>query len=301
MTHDLKRIQEETEAWRKRNPHIASPRAKSTGPFARALEFVATAAEITKVGLNIAGKILQPVAWLTIRALPFVKPAAHGAYRLTMTSKDEKGIRHFAPRKAALSTIAAATVLTLSHPLMMGAYYWGTAREIDDVYIPDAAVFINQQFYDPNQPGRFVALRDEIFTVMGKRLHADGLVEPVRFDIDTNAYFPLTTMRPDLLASRLNSQSPYGIKAKLRVAGIYANLPRYVRMEFAKWWNLRSEIVSIIDVEELQNLPPFVKTEEASKWVKQIPNGPSTQQQLPAPTVPKSLPALQQPETPAPH
>jgi hypothetical protein len=159
-----------------------------------------------------------------------------------MTRPGADGKRHFAPRRATCTIAVVAFLAVTSRFWVAAVYYYGTARWLDDVYVPDAAVFVNQQFSEANQPGKQVTSRDEIFTIMGRWQH-DGIVEPVRFDIDYNAFFLTTTARPDLLAARLNSQSPYGVKADVKVTGIYAMLPRYFRIRYLKWINLRSEIV----------------------------------------------------------
>ena len=109
---------------------------------------------------------------------------------------------------------------------------------------------------------------------MGRWRHY-GIVEPVRFDIDYNAFFLTTTARPDLLAARLNSQSPYGIKADIKVTGIYAMLPRYFRIRYLKWLNLRSEIVDVRNVEDLTSLPSFVAVDGGSAATPDMSNPPA--------------------------
>jgi len=106
-----------------------------------------------------------------------------------------------------------------------------------------------------------VASRDEVFTVLGKELGPDGQLEPVRFDIDFNAFFFFyqDSMRPDLAASKLDSQSPYGVKVTVEATGLYNRLPRFIRIMALKWWDLRPEIVKIVSVDELKALPDGFK------------------------------------------
>ena len=52
-------------------------------------------------------------------------------------------------------------------PICAGAfYYYGTLRIYKDIYVPNAGVFVNQQFLNPSYPGHVVAPRDEVFTVL---------------------------------------------------------------------------------------------------------------------------------------
>jgi hypothetical protein len=37
-------------------------------------------------------------------------------------------------------------------------------------------------------------------------------------------------------------------------------LPRFIRFKIVKWFNLRSEIVEVLDVKELTSMPSFAKT-----------------------------------------
>jgi hypothetical protein len=86
-------------------------------------------------------------------------------------------------------------------------------------------------------------------------------------------------MRPDLAAAKLNSQSPYGVRAKLKVTGFYAMLPRFIRFKVVKWFNLRSEIVDVLDVQELTSLPSFAKTVDESGMSSQPPARPTASPQ----------------------
>ena len=256
MGKTFEEIQRENEEWARQHPEASEnkPRASSGAPYGlinHLRDITGSTASATRPLWRIGGAMVRP---------------ARGLYRMTMTRRGTDGKRHFSPKRAACTVIIGACLVAASPFLAMGAYYYGTLRDIDNVYIPDAAVFVNQQFETANLPGRHVTSRDEIYTVMGRWRQPDGVVEPVRFDIDTNAYFPQygATMRPDLAAAKLNSQSPFGVKAKLKVTGFYAMLPRFIRFKVVKWFNLRSEIVEVLDVKELTSLPSFAKTVDES-------------------------------------
>ena len=276
MPRDMQELKRAAERWSVENPkavHKTKP-GPSGGAVGVIGGFVTYARRIVMRAVNLVTAILRPVAWLFTHALPFAGPCARKLYDWTMTRLGADGKRHFAPRRATCTIVVVAGLVVTSHFWAAAAYYYGTARWLDDVYVPDAAVFVNQQFGEANQPGKQIAARDEIFTIMGRWRH-DGIVEPVRFDIDYNAFFLTTTARPDLLAARLNSQSPYGIKADIKVTGIYAMLPRYFRIRYLKWLNLRSEIVDVRNVEDLTSLPSFVAVDGGSAATPDISNPPA--------------------------
>jgi len=214
--------------------------------------------------LHVVSWIFRPAVWVASLLAHYLRPFARGLYNIAASKIDADGKRHFSPKRIACLIVIGAVIAFAAPFIAMGVYYYGTWRTIKDVYIPDAAVFMNQQFNKANEPGKHVTPRDEIFTVMGRRAHPDGTYEPVRFDIDTNWYFFFYSdaMRPDLAAAKLNSQSPYGVRADLEVTGGYFMLPRFIRVEAARFINLRTEIVRVIpgSVKELTSMPVFVKT-----------------------------------------
>jgi hypothetical protein len=271
MGKTFEEIERENREWAREHPDASKkkPRASSEAPYGvlnHVRDVTGPVAGAARRVWRIVCAIARPFIAALCFVAPFVEPCARWLYRVTMTKAGTDGKRHFSPKRA-FWTIAVVVCLAAASPfLVLGAYYYGTLRDIDNVYVPDAAVFVNQQFEVANLPGRHVTSRDEIYTVMGRWQQADGVVEPVRFDIDTNAYFPQygATMRPDLAAAKLNSQSPYGVKAKLKVTGFYAMLPRYIRFKVLKWFNLRAEIVEVLDVKELTSMPSFAKTVDGS-------------------------------------
>jgi hypothetical protein len=265
----MQELKRAAEKWTLENPKAAGKR--SAGPSGGVVGlvggFVARVRRILMRCVGIVAAILYPIAWVISHALPFAGPCARKLYQLTMTRPGPDGTRHFAPRRAICTVAIVAGFAVTARFWGAAAYYYGTARWLDNVYVPDAAVFVNQQFAEANQPGKQIAPRDEIFTIMGRWPH-DGVVEPVRFDIDYNAFFLTTTARPDLLAARLNSQSPYGVRADVEVTGIYVMLPRYFRSKYLKWFNLRSEIVDVRNVEDLSSMPPFVTVDNEGSPAK---------------------------------
>jgi hypothetical protein len=271
MAKTFEEIQRENREWARQHPEASKNpgQASSDAPYGllnHVRDFTAPATSVVRVLWRIGSAIVRSAVAALCFVAPFVEPCARGLHRITMTRLGADGERHFSPKRAACSIAVGVCLAAASPFLAMGAYYYGTLRDIDNVYVPDAAVFVNQQFEVANLPGRHVTSRDEIYTVMGRWQQPDGAVEPVRFDIDTNAYFPQygATMRPDLAAAKLNSQSPYGVKAKLKVTGFYAMLPRFIRFKVLKWFNLRSEIVEVLDVKELTSIPSFAKTVDGS-------------------------------------
>jgi len=301
MGKTFEEIQRENEEWARQHPEASEkrPQASSDAPYGlinHARDFTAGATSVTGRLWRIGSAIVRPVAAAVCFVAPFAEPCARGLYRVTMTRPGTDGTRHFSPKRAACTVVIGACLAVASPFLAMGAYYYGTLRDMDNVYIPDAAVYVNQQFEGANLPGRHVTSRDEIYTVMGRWQQPDGAVDPVRFDIDTNAYFPQygATMRPDLAAAKLNSQSPYGVKAKLKVTGFYAMLPRFIRFKIVRWFNLRSEIVEVLDVRELTSMPSFAKT------VDGMGMNTTGQQDADAKTEPGLLPQNQQAVLPSP-
>jgi hypothetical protein len=267
MAKTFEEIQRENDEWARQHPEVSGSKSKAPSGAPYGLinyvrDFTDGVTSVTRRVWRIVFAIIRPVLAVVCFVAPFVEPCARGLYSISMTRPGTDGKRHFSPKRAACSVVIGVCLAVASPFLAMAAYYYGTLRDIDNVYIPDAAVFVNQQFQVANEPGRHVTSRDEIYTVMGRWQQPDGTVEPVRFDIDTNAYFPQygATMRPDLAAAKLNSESPYGVKARLKVTGFYAMLPRFIRFKVVRWFNLRSEIVEVLDVKELTSMPSFAKT-----------------------------------------
>lgn len=173
-------------------------------------------------------------------------------------AEDASGRRYFSPWKLSRNFVKAAIVATLAPLCAGGLYYYGTLRTYKDVYIPNAGVFVNQQFIDPSQPGHVVAPRDEVFTVLGQHVDEEGRVIPIRFDVDSNLYFFFysDSWRPDLAAAEMVPQSPYGAMCTVRATGMYTRLPRYLRYELARWFDVRPEIVDVVECEQLTQVPP---------------------------------------------
>ena len=90
-----------------------------------------------------------------------------------------------------------------------------------------------------------------------EEIAADGEIVPVRFDLDVNWYFFFfrDALRPDLAASKMDSQSQYGVRCDFEATGIYTRLPRYWRLWFVKWIDLRAEIVDVIKCDEVTAMP----------------------------------------------
>lgn len=201
--------------------------------------------------------VAQPIA----RGATWVAPKlAHGVEKVAVIlscKKDEDGKRHFDGKYFGLNIIKIGLVIGVIYFFSTPIYYYGTWTTYENVYVPSAGVYVNQQYVDPSAPGQAIAPRDEIYTVLGHTLDPHGTVEPIRFDIDANLWFWFygDSLRPDLAAAKLTSQSPYGVKCSVEATGFYNRLPRYVRLWALKWWDFRPEIVKIIKVEELKSSP----------------------------------------------
>lgn len=173
-------------------------------------------------------------------------------------AKDKGGRRtRFSPRRAAMSAAKVVLLCAVVPPLLGAFYYYGTWATYRDIYVPNSGVYMSQNFVRPNGAGQIVAPRDEIYTVLGKELDVDGTWQPVRFDIDVNWYFFFfrDSLRPDLAAAKMDSQSSFGVKCDFETTGIYTRLPRYWRLWFVKWLDLRAEIVDVIRCEEVAAMP----------------------------------------------
>lgn len=236
-------------------------------PFDIFKEFLRSCRDMTACVWNGA----KPVAyWLYDHTPGFCKTLLRwtwkgaklaGSYGLWMcTKKDANGVRHFSGKRLALNVAASALLATTGSGIMTGAYYYGTVSTYANVYIPNAGVFQSQQFEKANDPHVTIPKLDEIYTVLGKHVDEEDKPEPIRFDIDANMFFFFweDAMRPDHTASKLDSQSPYGLRCDLVATGIYNRIPRFMRQTtLFKWLNLRPEIVKVSVVTELTEMPPF--------------------------------------------
>lgn len=227
----------------------------------RVFAVVQQAIHAVRMLLHYAWKALDPLVHGLVRASLWLAPrllkAVIAFLRWLACRKDETGHYYLAPWRGLANGIKLMALAT-AMPLLLGAlYYYGTWETYHDIYVPNAGVFINENFVHPNEPGQVIAPRDEIFTVLGKQVEADGRIVPIRFDIDSNFYFWFyhDANRPDLAAAKIDSQSPYGMKCTFEATGLYTRLPRYIRFWAVKWLDTRAEIVNVVGCEELRNLP----------------------------------------------
>jgi len=204
---------------------------------------------------------LDPVATHVIRGVTWISPKlARVSWKtavLISCKRDAAGVRRYNTRYCALNVVKIALTAGFIVLIATPAYYYCTWATYEDVYVPTAGVFVNEQFVRPSGAGQVIAPRDEIYTVLGHVIDKEGHVEPVRFDIDVNVlfFFYNDAIRPDLAAAKLDSQSPYGVKCTVEATGIYNRLPRIIRIWALKWWDVRPEIVRIVKVEELKSIP----------------------------------------------
>ncbi|MGB9152621.1 MAG: hypothetical protein WCD70_05990 [Alphaproteobacteria bacterium] len=201
--------------------------------------------------------IVEPILRGAIKTAPYVGRGAKNAAVVLTCKKDKDGNRHFDAWYTAKNIIKLGLVATATPIMSTGAYYYSTLQTYNDVYVPSSGVFVNEQFLHASKAGQTIAPRDEIFTVLGKQINKQGKVEPVRFDIDTNWYFFFdnAAMRPDLAASRMDSQSPLGEVCTVQATGFYTRLPRYIRVMAVKWLDLRAEIVNVEKCNNVLKLP----------------------------------------------
>lgn len=210
------------------------------------------AAAIPRPWIDRAGRLARFIwrhggAWAGIRT-----------YRWACCDRIEE--EYVASPLAVANTVCFLFFVFLLTPVLSvaggGAYYYGTWTSWRDVYVPNTGVYQSQNFVRPSGAGQVIAARDEIYTVLGKYIDRHG-VEEVRFDIDYNFYFWFyrDAMRPDLAASRLTSQTQFGQICNLETTGIYARLPRFIRLALVRWMDLRPEIVRVNDCTELQAMP----------------------------------------------
>jgi len=211
--------------------------------------------------LSYGWKALDPIVHLIVRFVLWISPKLFRAIKAFLRwltfEKDETQHYFFAPWRGIANCIKLGLVFIFM-PLILGAvYYYSTWETYRDIYIPNDGVFLNQNFVHPNDPGQVIAPRDEIFTVLGKQVEANGEILPIRFDIDSNFYFWFyhDANRPDLAAAKMDSQSPYGMKCTLEATGIYTRLPRYIRIWAVRWLDTRAEIVNVVGCEEQKELP----------------------------------------------
>jgi len=204
---------------------------------------------------------LDPVATQVIRGVTWISPKlARVTWKtavLISCKKDAAGVRHYNTHYCVLNLVKIALAAGFIVLIATPAYYYSTWATYENVYVPTAGVFVNEQFVRPSGAGQVIAPRDEIYTVLGHVVDKEGHVEPVRFDIDVNVlfFFYNDAIRPDLAAAKLDSQSPYGVKCTIEATGIYNRLPRIIRIWALKWWDVRPEIVRIVKVEELKSIP----------------------------------------------
>jgi hypothetical protein len=240
----------------------------------------------------------MPIKWLVI------KPAKWAIPRM-VTKKGEDGHRHFALIRSAVWTATFTTAFVLRSYIAMGAYYYGTLRTYPEVYVPNAGVFLNQQFERPNEPGRIATARDEIHTVHAKRLDDDGKLEELRLEVDSNPYFfwKQSAWRPDLVAVHITPISPFGAVCRLQVTGGAVPVPRAFRplVKMAKnWLGSRPEIVAA-SCEQLKEVPSqFTQVdapETKSKTLQPLPKPKESPATTPVPT---PIPPLSQPPAAAP-
>jgi len=212
-------------------------------------------AKLTKIWAkldHVAAPVSKVIVWSCKKAAMVITWAA-----ILISCKKEDGHKVFHPKYLVFNLIKIGIVCALVVLLGTPLYYYGTWDTWHDIYVPNAAVFVNQQFAHPNQAGQIIAARDEIYTVLGHIVTKEGGVEPVRFDIDSNLlfFFYDDALRPDLAAAKLDSQSPYGLKCSVETTGLYNRLPRSIRVWALKWWDLRPEIVRVLSVEQLHSVP----------------------------------------------
>jgi len=227
---------------------------------------------------------LDPAADFIIRSVVWTVPKAlHGAAWVVNKlafQTDEHGYKHFSPWRLAKNVIKIVLICEIV-PIILGAvYYYSTWRTYANIFVPNAGVYVNQQFVHPSNPGRVVAPRDEIFTVLGQHRDEKGRIQPVRFDIDSNAFFFFYSdaMRPDLAASKMVPISPYGAECTVEATGVYTRLPRYARRLAVKWLDIRAEIVRVQKCRQLTEVPKGYEevsdTEESSPPKNYVPLGP---------------------------
>lgn len=202
----------------------------------------------------IAKPISKGIIWAAPR---LARPLWKGIIVLSCKKNDITESRQFNIKYFGLNILKIGIVVTILYAFATPIYYYGTWTTYDDIYVPSTGVFVNQQYVQPSAPGQAIAPRDEIYTVLAHTIDADGTVEPIRFDIDTNLlfWFYSDSLRPDLAAAKLTSRTPYGVKCTLEATGFYNRLPRYIRLWPLKWWDFRPEIVKVVKVEELQASP----------------------------------------------
>jgi hypothetical protein len=202
--------------------------------------------------------VVEPLVRAGMWAAPPVFRAGRGAWTWAAFVRGQDGRRtRFSPRRLAFTAAKIVLLAAVVPPFMGAFYYYATWTTYRDVYVPSSGVFQSQNFVRPSAPGEIVAPRDEIYTVLGKEIDPAGEMVPVRFDLDVNWYFFFfrDALRPDLAASKMDSQSPYGVKCDFEATGIYTRLPRYWRLWFVKWIDLRAEIVDVIKCEEVAAMP----------------------------------------------
>jgi len=215
---------------------------------------------------------------------------AGAAYRYLCTNKATNGDRYFSPLRIANNTTFWGAMWYVGVPVAYlvaaPAYYYGTWTTVNDVYFPNASIYMSQNFVNPNGAGQIIAARDEIFTGLGKIIHPDKKIEEVRFDMDFNSYFSFyeDSLRPDLAASKLNSQTAFGVKCDLEVTGIYSRMPRFIRLSLLRWLDLRPEIVHVVggQCEQLTEMPEgfkkappsTLKPPEGFKPMSSLPGAP---------------------------
>jgi hypothetical protein len=248
---------------------------KPPGPLTRA--WIGTKDWFAAAGKKVAKawSWLDPIAHRVIRvgawSAPKLGRLSWNTAILISCKKTESGTRQFNFRYLSLNLVKIALTCVFFVMIATPVYYYSTWSTYRDIYIPNAGVFVNEQFVRPSGAGQVIAPRDEIFTVLGKVVDDHGQVQPIRFDIDFNAlfFFYSDAIRPDLAAAKLDSQSPYGVKCTVEATGIYNRLPRIIRIWALKWWDVRPEIVRVVSCEELKEIPPFMSQDQTPVPPKQ--------------------------------
>jgi hypothetical protein len=207
-----------------------------------------TALEETKRKLSWLGPVVGPINWLVVKPVKWATLKLYHAAIWTVprmfTRRDKTtGRRHFAPIRSAFAVAAlAACAVNVPH-VIPEMYYYGTART-HQIYVPNAGVFHNQQFERPDESGHVITPRDEIFTVLGRRIEDGRIEQPTRYEVDANPYFLF--VRPDLAAAEMTPGSPYGATCTAKATGLYTVVPRYFRASrIIRWLNIRPEIVAL--------------------------------------------------------
>ncbi len=245
----------------RRHVKEAAEAASSTTPQGLVPHIAAwnkAAVEATKRAFAWVGPVTKPIRYAAPKVGHAIAKISSWHWNSIAYRKGPDGKKHFSPKRLAFGLTGDLMLLAASPFLTMGAYYHATLHTYNDIFVPNAGVFVNQQFVQPSQPGHIVAPRDEIFTVLAQRADANGKVDSIRFDVDSNMYFAYKgdALRPDLAAAKMVPISPFGAMCNVEATGLYTRLPRFARVNAVKWLDMRPEIVHVISCEQLQSVPP---------------------------------------------